>query len=365
MITVKDLTFMRLALRLARKGAGKVSPNPMVGAVLVKNDQIIATGYHEQFGRAHAEVNAINSAREPVRDSTLYCTLEPCCHSNKNTPPCAQRIIKEGIKRVVIGSIDPNPEVSGKGIQLLRKAGIETEIGVSAAENDELNRFYIKYIKHGLPYVTVKIAQTIDGRIGLDRNRQTWLTSKRAQRLVHRWRSEYDAVLVGANTIRSDNPRLNVRAIRGRNPVRLVLSDSLDLPPDSLIFSQNTSARVIMFTGQESGSDVFKKIQKTGADVVHLADEPDRLRRMLSYLYKHNIASVLIEGGQSVFSQFIASGLADELQIFIAPKIFGRGVDSVSSEYDYTLDYHLYKSRKIDEDILLTYRKITAVRSMQ
>ena len=355
MIPDTDIKYMRMALSLAKKGAGSVSPNPLVGAILVKNDKLISNGYHARFGGPHAEINAIQGAVEPVRGATLYCTLEPCSHTKKKTPPCAQRIIKEGIKRVVIGSIDPNPKVSGKSIRMLRAAGIEAKSGILSAECDELNRFFFKYITRGVPYITVKIAQTIDGKISREPGRQIWITGKKSQRLVHKWRSEFDAVLVGAGTIRTDNPQLTVREIRGRNPFRIVLTNSLDLPPESLIFSLKDSEKTIIYTGVETTTPGYTKIKPIGIDVVYIKKGPDQLKHILSDLAKRKIASVLVEGGQNVFSQFITSDLVDELQVFIAPKLFGHGVASFLSTGDYRSEFYLHKARKVGEDMLLTY----------
>ena len=206
-----DKKFIRRSFHLAQKGKGHVSPNPLVGAVIVKNGKVIGKGYHKKYGSAHAEVNAINNSTESVAGSTLYCNLEPCSHIKKQTPPCVPLIIQKKIKKVVISNFDPNKEVNGKGIKQLREAGVEVVTDVLEDEGKDLNKFYFKYVKEKLPYITLKIAQSIDGKISVAKNKQTWLTGKESIKYVHKLRSEYDAVLVGAGTIRTDNPQLNVR----------------------------------------------------------------------------------------------------------------------------------------------------------
>jgi diaminohydroxyphosphoribosylaminopyrimidine deaminase/5-amino-6-(5-phosphoribosylamino)uracil reductase len=354
-----DIHYMKRALRLAKKGEGYVSPNPLVGAVIVKNNRIIGEGYHQKYGETHAEVNAINNSIQSVKNAILYCTLEPCCHTDKQTPPCVNRIIKEGIKQVVIASKDPNPKVSGKGIKLLQKAGIEVIHGILERENVELNKFYIASLENMLPFVSIKIAQSIDGFITKENNRQYWLTGEKAKQLVHQWRSRYDAVLIGANTVRVDNPQLSVRYGKKRNPLRIVLCNSTKINPDANIFAQKDNENTWILTTNENQVKLSKKLAKTGCRIVGLKPNSAHqltIRSVLKYLYKQKITSVLVEGGQQIFSQFIQSGLWSELNLIIAPKILGRGIKGIDIQRNKKPPYlQLYKTKKLGEDIILTY----------
>jgi diaminohydroxyphosphoribosylaminopyrimidine deaminase/5-amino-6-(5-phosphoribosylamino)uracil reductase len=354
-----DIYYMKRALRLAKKGEGTVSPNPLVGAVIVKNNHIIGEGYHQKYGEAHAEINAINSAAQSVKDATLYSTLEPCCHTGKQTPPCVDRIIKEGIKRVVAGGMDPNPKVKGRGLSLLEKAGIEVTKDILAQENQDLNKFYFKYVKRQLPYITLKIAQTIDGYISDQKNHQLWLTGKRAKRLVHRWRSAYDSVLIGANTLRADNPLLTARYGKGRDPLRIIIAGLADIDPDLKIFCQKQNHKTWLITAKRNHSKLLKILGDKGCEIIDLPADSDHLIPLLSvleYLAKQKITSVLVEGGQQIFSQFIQSGLWDELKLFIAPKILGKGIKVFTPDTEQKVSsFHLHDTTKIGEDVLLTY----------
>jgi diaminohydroxyphosphoribosylaminopyrimidine deaminase/5-amino-6-(5-phosphoribosylamino)uracil reductase len=232
-----DEYYMRLALALARKGKRYVSPNPMVGAVIVRNDHIIGQGYHKRYGDYHAEINAIKDARENVTGATLYVTLEPCCHEGK-TPPCVENIVKNKLARVVIGAIDSNPLVSCRGINYLQSQGIEVKTGVLENECRELNEVFFHYMETGMPFVTVKYAQTLDGRIATSNGRSQWISSAPARKFAHQLRAEHDAVLVGAGTLIKDNPELTVRLVRGRNPLRVVVASALPLSEKIKSFSK-------------------------------------------------------------------------------------------------------------------------------
>jgi len=359
-ISPQDIFYMRRALQLAKKGAGKVSPNPMVGAVIVKDGRIIGAGYHEKYGAPHAEVNAIESATESVTGATLYSNLEPCCHLNKKTPPCAQRIVKEKIKRVVIAGMDPNPHVNGKGIQFLRKSGLTVDTGVLEKENSDLNRFFIKFMQTGHPYVTVKIAQTLDGRISKNKFSQSRITNTKSERLVHKWRSQYDAVLVGANTIRVDNPQLTVRHNRGRNPLRVVISGSLNIPETSRILTKDLISDTLIYTADTKNKKKYNILRDAGANLIDIQNNHLSLYKILQDLAEKGVASLLVEGGQEIFTWFISSGLTDEISFFIAPIIYGEGPKFYSTEgYDFTNEYFLYKVQKIDSDLLCIYRKFS------
>ncbi len=350
-----DEYFMKRCLKLAAKGRGMVNPNPMVGAVIVKNNRIIGEGWHKKYGGAHAEVNAIGSAVESVEGATIYCSLEPCCHYKKQTPPCVPLIITSKIKKVVVASLDPNPEVNGLGIRQLRDAGIEVEFGLLEDEAKELNKFYFKYVTEKIPYVTLKIAQSLDGKISIARNKQTWLTGEKARRFVHQQRAIHDAVLVGTNTVKVDNPLLNVRDVKGRNPYRIILDGNLTVPVKSKIFKPDDVEKTWIITSTNADESKVKRIEKTGAKVFLLPPNANgklSLKRVLKLLAKEKITSLFVEGGQDIFSQFISQKYFDEIMILQSPLILGKGINSVSLKGKIKLT--IKNSKKLGEDLLIT-----------
>jgi diaminohydroxyphosphoribosylaminopyrimidine deaminase/5-amino-6-(5-phosphoribosylamino)uracil reductase len=348
----EDIFYMKKVLALAKRGSGKVSPNPLVGAVLVKDGRIIGKGYHRIFGGRHAEINALESADAPVEGATLYCNLEPCCHLNKKTPPCAQRIITEKIKRVVIADLDPNPEVNGQGVRMLKEAGIHVIQGIQREQHRELNRFFIKNIIYHIPYITIKIAQTINAKISETQGKQSWITCEESVKKVHRWRSLYDAVLVGANTIRTDHPQLNVRAVKGRNPLRIILSARLQLPQDEF-FRGNTT---LIFTGKNSILH-FRDPSSRIVRIKELKNGNLSINSILRYLSNMGCNSLLVEGGKTIFNQFIFSDLVDEIKLFVAPVIWDYGTPSISQKTKLPKKYSLHTIERSDQDVLVTYRK--------
>jgi len=347
--------YIAKSFELAKKGKGYVSPNPMVGAVLVKNGLIISEGFHQKFGGPHAEVNAIENANESVRGSTLYCNLEPCCHLKKKTPPCAQRIVKEGIKKVVISNLDPNPEVSGNGVELLKSAGIEVETRILEKEGEEVNKFYLNFVKFKIPYVTIKIAQSMDGFIYSKDSEDRWITGKESRKLVHQWRSEYDAVLIGAQTVIVDNPELTVRDTAGRNPFRIILDGNLRVSPNSKIFKLKNPDKTIVFTYQDSNHKYFQELQDNGIKLFKIEQSSQKinLKTILKELGNIGITSLLVEGGNQVFSQFIAEKIYNDIKIFMSAKFLGSGISPV--KFDSIVNLNLSKINKIDNDLLLTY----------
>ena len=353
---------MKLAMELAAKGAGSVSPNPMVGAVIVKNNKIIAQGYHQIYGGPHAEVIAITNASESVKGATIYCNLEPCCHMDKQTPPCAQRLIEEGIKKVVIANLDPNPKVNGGGINLLRNAGIEVVSGMMAEQGKELNRFYMKFTSKKLPYITLKIAQTVDGCIAKTKNQPSMVTGKESQRHVHRLRSIYDASIIGGNTLRVDNSLLNVRHSKGLDPFRIILSTELNFDPELNIFKLEPKENTWILSSESNKSKAKELTVRTGCQVFLLpSDDKKRLsiNTVLDFLAGQKITSVLVEGGAEIFSQFIYEAYIDELNILIAPKIWGSQLRSfLPSDEERSIKFNLHSSALLGEDILLIYRSI-------
>jgi diaminohydroxyphosphoribosylaminopyrimidine deaminase / 5-amino-6-(5-phosphoribosylamino)uracil reductase len=324
-----DQEIMRRCLDLARKGGRNVSPNPMVGCVIVKSGEIIGEGYHEKFGGPHAEVNAIMSAAFPVEGSDVFVNLEPCSYFGK-TPPCVDLLIERKVGKVHVAMLDPNPRVNGAGVRMLRDAGIEVRVGVLGEEARRLNEAFVKFSASKLPFVTLKVAQSLDGRIALMNGRSKYITSTESLRKVHELRAEYDAVLVGAGTIKADNPSLTVRLAEGESPVRIVLDGKLSSPIGSKLFHDRKS-RVILFHSVSRGTGSKNKLTalaKLGVEL-HALKVDGRgnipLKAVLKRIAAMGIASVLVEGGASVFSQFIRSGMADKLQLFVAPTIIGKG----------------------------------------
>ncbi len=325
--------YMDRALELASRGIGFTSPNPAVGAVLVADGKIVGDGYHERAGALHAEAVAIRAAGSAARGAVLYCTLEPCCHRTpeKRTPPCTDAIIAAGVRLVVVATADPNPHVSGRGIAVLRDAGIEVIIGVRQAEATRMNEPFFRFIRTGVPFVHLKTAQSIDGYVATNDGESKWITPAAARREVHALRARYDAVLVGAGTVRADNPTLTVRDAVGENPVRIVLTSACDVPTDSAVFDH--AARTIVFTGEGTPTNAIAALENVGATVVPIrrtssgADPPGRLdpHGVLTSLAAHGLTSVLIEGGPGVATSFLVADAVDRVTVFIAPRLFGDG----------------------------------------
>ncbi len=320
-----DLFFMQRALELAVLGAGRVSPNPMVGSVIVCDGEIIGEGYHQLFGGPHAEVQAIASVVDQslLHHSSLYVTLEPCAHFGK-TPPCSDLIIEKGIARVVIGCRDPHVAVSGKGIATLQAAGISVTEGVLEAECRQCNEAFIKSHTIGLPFVTIKLAQTLDGKIATSLGASRWITGEESRSEVHRLRSTYDAVMTGEATVRADNAQLTVRHCAGRNPLRVVLDCRLSLPLESDIFSAEAPTLVVASTSV-AGLGKVAQLQQKGVTVLFVDEHAGKLdlRQVLLELHKRQVLSVLVEGGSRLSASFIREKLVDKILIFVAPKLFG------------------------------------------
>ena len=328
-----DLRLMNEALRLASRARGKTSPNPMVGAVLVKNGRKVASGYHPRAGESHAEVLAIRRAGSDAKDSTLYVNLEPCCHYGR-TPPCADLIVKAGIKRVVVGAVDPNPLVAGKGIALLRQAGIEVDVGVLEDRCKLLNEVYFKFIATGLPFVTLKLAQTLDGKIATKSGDSKWITGESARRFAHKLRAESDAVLVGRSTIEKDDPQLTVRLVkpaRKDRPVRVILDSGLRTSPDAKVFSSG-SCETIVATTEAAPLEREKALRQAGASIIRTGSRDGRvnIEALLRTLAQRELSSVLVEGGAEVAWEFASQGLLDKIVLVVAPKILG-GRESISA----------------------------------
>lgn len=326
----RDELYMKRCMELAMNGHGSVSPNPLVGAVIVHNDLIIGEGWHRKYGEAHAEVNAVASVANPelLHESTIYVNLEPCSHHGK-TPPCADLIIKHKFKRVVVGMIDPYPEVAGKGIARIRQAGIEVSTGVLEDACTQLNKRFITYHLHKRPYVILKWAQSNDGLLAPHKHllTETEFEQKRhlsgpvVQRLVHKWRGEEDAILVGTHTAEWDNPMLNTRAWPGRNPVRVILDAHLRLPHHLHIFDGSQRTFIIA-----DHTNINAPGKHQGVTYLYIDFAKDISTQVLEVLYQQKISSLIIEGGNKTLSAFTETKTWDEAQIFHAPKSLGSGV---------------------------------------
>ena len=321
---------MKKCLELAKKGMGYVSPNPMVGCVVVFNDQIIGEGYHQEYGTSHAEVNAIENVKDKslLKKSTLYVNLEPCAHFGK-TPPCTNLIIESEIPKVVIGCIDSYSEVSGKGIEEMQNTGIEVIVGVLEKESRELNKRFFTFHEKKRPYVILKWAESKDGFIGpLNQNKPFWMTSSESKKLVHKWRAEEEAILVGRITAKKDNPSLTVREVAGSNPIRIIIDKNLKLSSDLNLF--NSEAKTIIFNtikSEETDTNQFVKI-----DFNYL------IENILEELHKQNIQSVIIEGGSTTLQSFVDANIWDEARIFTANKLFSQGLKTPIIEGEIILE---------------------------
>jgi diaminohydroxyphosphoribosylaminopyrimidine deaminase/5-amino-6-(5-phosphoribosylamino)uracil reductase len=320
---MNDREYIRRTLRLARRALGHTSPNPMVGAILVKDGVMIAEDYHKAPGKPHAEALVLSEAGARARGGTLYVNLEPCCHTKKRTPPCTRAIINSGIKRVVIAMKDPNPSVSGRGIRELRDAGIEVVSGIHEDDARRLNEAYIKFITRRIPFVILKVAMTLDGKIALPTGESKWITSERSRRLVHRTRSSVDAIITAIGTVKADDPQLTARIKGGKSPVRIVIDPDLEIPLNSRIL--NVPPATIIVTGRRGS---VKVDVLSGKGVKFLFYKSDlHLEWLMERLGEMDITSVMIEGGSSLASHALKDGVVDKVMFFIAPKIIG-GKDS-------------------------------------
>ncbi len=322
---------MRMALELAFKGRGRTAPNPMVGAVIVKNGKLVGKGYHRAIGKEHAEVAAIREAGSRCRGATLYVNLEPCCHVGR-TGPCTRAIIEAKISRVVMSTKDPNPVVNGKGIRALRRAGIEVESGLLRQEARLFNDAYIGYHENSRPFVIVKMAQSLDGRIATRKGDSKWITSPASRRYAHELRAQVDAVVVGSSTVRVDNPSLTVRHVKGNNPYRVIISSRIDIPPKSKLLTDNGDFRTIIATTKQSVAKAARSRRKQNAILWALKNQPNGqidLNDFISKAYDFGLQSILVEGGSSLATSFLKKGLVDKLVVITAPLVIGEGRDSV------------------------------------
>ena len=323
--TMDDEYFMKMALSLAKRGQGYTSPNPMVGAVIVKDGQVKGRGYHQSVGKAHAEVNAIADAGPEARGATLYVNLEPCNHTGR-TPPCTRKILEAGIKRVVFAMQDPN-SIAGGGGAFLKKHGVEVHRGVCEKSAQRLNEAFIKYVQTKRPFVTLKCAATLDGRIATRTGDSKWVTGEKARRFVHQLRQAVDAILVGIGTIQTDDPSLTARLgfKKGADPVRIILDTHLSISPDAKILRLDSDSDTILVTGSKIAEEKKKRIQKKGVRLIQqsMASDQIDLKLLMDQLGSMGITSVLIEGGSRVIASAFGSGIVDKIHFFYAPKILG------------------------------------------
>ncbi|MCX5695568.1 MAG: bifunctional diaminohydroxyphosphoribosylaminopyrimidine deaminase/5-amino-6-(5-phosphoribosylamino)uracil reductase RibD [Candidatus Omnitrophica bacterium] len=322
--------YMNLAMQLALKGKGKTSPNPLVGAVVVKKGKIIGRGFHAQAGLSHAEVVALDEAGDLAEDATLYVTLEPCRHFGR-TPPCVARIIKSGVQKVVVGMVDPNPLNNGKGIEILRQNKIKVEVGFLEDELKRLNEAFIKYITKKIPFVTVKVAQSLDGRIATKTGDSKWITSDKSRGLAHRSRGNFDAIMVGVNTVLRDNPKLDSWFSK-KHPVKIVVDSQLSTPGKANIFL-GSSPVIIATLAARSGQETENRAILTGkANILETKEKGGQvnLKDMLKKLAGMGITNILVEGGGMLIGSLFDEGLVDKIMFFLSPKIIG-GKDAISS----------------------------------
>jgi diaminohydroxyphosphoribosylaminopyrimidine deaminase/5-amino-6-(5-phosphoribosylamino)uracil reductase len=325
---MNDNGYMKMALHLADQGRGLTSPNPMVGAVVVKDNAVIGKGYHRKAGTPHAEIHALNEAGMGAHGSTLYVTLEPCSHRGR-TLPCADFIIRSRVTRVVCAMQDPNLQVNGSGIRKLREAGIQVDVGILENEARELNRFFIKYITAKVPFVILKAAVTLDGRIATQTGDSKWITGKAARERGHQLRNVVDAILVGVNTVLADDPSLTTRLPGGggRDPARIILDTHLRTPLDARIIRNDSPARTFIFSGPDVQPERIRAYQERNVTVLVARKEASRIKfkQVLEDLGRMEITSLLIEGGAQVHASALREGVVDRVLFFVAPKIIGGG----------------------------------------
>ncbi len=353
MFSSEDKKYMARALTLASRARGKTSPNPMVGCVIVKDNKIIGQGFHHASGLSHAEINALNEAGDNAHGSTMFVTLEPCCHYGK-TPPCVNEIIKARISKVIISICDPNPFVSGKGMEELQKAGIVVETGLLQDRAMRLNEIYNKYITTRMPFVLIKAGMSLDGKI---QGPEQWITNEKSRQFVHKMRSEYDAILVGKQTVLNDNPYLTSRIKgkkNGKNPYRIIVDSSFQIPIEANVFAD--PKMVIIATTNAAPADKLSIIKKMGARVVitQTVDERVDIVELMKQLGQMEITSVMVEGGSTINASFLSSGVVDKMALFISSQIFGkRDYLSVVEGLDTVIRLNDTCVERVGDDVLI------------
>lgn len=361
-----DEKYMRRAIDLARRGSGAVNPNPLVGAVIVRDGRVLGEGWHERYGQLHAERNAIAHAREAGEDlkgSTIYVTLEPCCHYGK-TPPCTEAILEEGICRVVVGSDDPNPLVAGKGFEILREKGVEVVPHYLKEECDKLNDVFFHFIRTQRPFIAMKYAMTLDGKIACHTGDSMWVTGEIARNHVHQLRNHYTGIMAGIGTVLADNPMLNCRIQDGRDPVRIIADSWLRIPLDSRLVESSRDQSLIIACLDEADSEKKEALTQAGAEVISCpkADTGSiDLAALMEELGKRKIDGILLEGGGTLNESFLQAGLVNKVYCYLAPKMFGgaeartpvegNGVDLAAQAWR----FRRTGMRELGEDLLLEF----------
>ncbi|MDD5432169.1 MAG: bifunctional diaminohydroxyphosphoribosylaminopyrimidine deaminase/5-amino-6-(5-phosphoribosylamino)uracil reductase RibD [Candidatus Omnitrophica bacterium] len=322
--------YMNLALKLALKGKGRTSPNPMVGAVVVKDGKIIGRGFHARAGLAHAEIVALDEAGEKAKGATLYVTLEPCAHFGR-TPPCVDRIIASQVKEVIIGMVDPNPVNNSKGLNILKQHHIKVEVGFLEDKIKKLNESFIKYITKRMPLVTVKIAQSLDGRIATKTGESKWITSDKSRAFAHRRRKDFDAIMVGVNTVLRDNPSLDAW-FSDKHPIKIIIDSQLSTPENSIIFSNNRQVIIVTLPAKPGQETENRKILSQKAMILEVKEKDGQinLKSMLKRLAQLGITNILVEGGGTLIGSLFDEHLVDKIMFFVSPKIIG-GKEAISS----------------------------------
>ena len=319
-----DEKYMRLAMQLAGNAIGRTSPNPLVGAVIVKDNRVVGCGWHRKAGTPHAEVHALNQAGELAQGADVYVTLEPCAHYGK-TPPCAKALVEAKVKNVYGGLLDVNPKVAGKGFKILEDAGIHVEYGFLQDELRKQNEVFFKWIEHKKPFIVLKAAMTLDGKIATATGQSKWITNETSRAYGYKLRDIYDGIMVGINTVIEDNPMLTARVDGGKNPIRIVVDSSLKIDINANLV-QDKSAKTIIATTDKADKDKILKLQAQDVDVIVVdKDENDKvdIEKLLNILGQQNICSILVEGGATLSGSFVAKKLVDKVYFFIAPKIVG------------------------------------------
>ena len=345
---------MELALKLAEKGRGTTSPNPMVGCVIVKRGSIVGKGWHIKAGGDHAEIMAIKSAGKKANNATLYVNLEPCSHWGR-TPPCTEKILESGVREVIIGMPDPNPQI--EGFKELKFRGIKSKIGILEDESKKLNEAYIKYIKTATPFVTLKVAMSLDGKIATKSGQSKYITSKEARKFVHQIRSEVDAVMVGSNTVMKDDPELTPRLVKGKDPLKVIVDSKLKVPVTKKLFKY--PLKLIVATTEKAPKKKVKQLQQKGIKVIQTKSKQGRvdLKDLMSQLGKLEIMSIMLEGGSELNASAIKEGIADKILLFSAPKLIGQGLGAIGNlgitNLDKAINLKNFETKKIGKDILV------------
>ena len=349
--------FMKIALSLAERRKGLTHPNPTVGCVIVKDGKVVGRGYHERAGKPHAEVVALQEAGEKARGSTVYVTLEPCSHYGK-TPPCSDALIKAGVKEVFVAVQDPNPLVSGKGINRLKEAGIKVHVGLCEEEARRLNEDFFLYIREKRPYITLKMAQSIDGRFATLTGDSKWITSEESRRLAHKLRAEASAILVGVGTVISDDPQLTVRHVKtDKQPLKVIFDPNLDTPLSSKVFKEG---RTIIFTSRREVEEI-KKLNDVEVINLELVNGAFDLQEVVRKLYEREVMHLMVEGGGYTITSFLRAGLFDRVCVFQAPKFIGEGKgvgDLGVRRVSESITLKLREFKQLSSDIYLEYVRI-------